>query len=263
MATNLIEWVHDDIREFRQVQELFKSSNPEFDFIYDVWLKWHENMRPQTSDKDGILRWEDLLDITPLPGETLEDRRFRVISRLNTRLPFTEIQLRKMLDGIVGWDNFELQVKDLELWLYLTLQTPTTMDTIVDMLISVVPENIIFHAIQRAKMQLNIRVGAMGRSKIKAKILPYQIRNMHFTNRSNIGSAHRSVHKVKILPFQNRKLEEVAIQPVAGGYIQKNHFSILPYQPRFLENTATEIVAASYIVREKIKIKPRGYKWQN
>lgn len=165
MAVNLIEWLPDALKDFYEFQKKFEAENPEFDFLYDIWVKWRENLFPRTADADGIARFEDLLNIKPLPGDTIEDRRFRVIAKLNSRLPYTEIQLRKILASILGWDNYEMKIEGLELWLWTSISSHSQFRTLLDTLLEIVPENILFRVINRLRSHVQLYLATFGTTR--------------------------------------------------------------------------------------------------
>lgn len=140
---NLIEYLPDILRDFYEYQELFKAENPEFDTIDDLLLKWRDNLFPATADKDGITFFEKMLEIAPLPDDTLDIRRYRVLAKLNSRLPYTEIQLRRMLAAVCGWDGFSLTIADLVVLVSLTEQNGDKIRVIYDMLRETIPMNLL------------------------------------------------------------------------------------------------------------------------
>ena len=68
------------------------------------------NMFVQTCDAETIAMYEELFNITPQPGDTLEARRNRVLNRLSMVVPFTERFLRSRLDEMYGAGNYTLTV---------------------------------------------------------------------------------------------------------------------------------------------------------
>lgn len=253
MAVNLIEWLPDALKDFYEFIKKFEAENPEFDFIYDIWCKWRENLFPRTADNDGLMRFEDLLDIRPLPGDTIEDRRFRVIAKLNSRLPYTEIRLRQILAAILGWDDFELQIVGLELFLWISLKSQSQIRTLVDLLLEIVPENMLFRVINTMQTLTEVCMGAATKEKHWIHILPYQKRHLEDDTVLDISGAQKEKHWVGVLPWQPHALE---FQNSGYGVALRNHtvVSVLPPQIKQAQTRGTRRLISYMTVREKIYI---------
>lgn len=171
---NLIEYLPDILRDFYEYQELFKAENPEFDTIDDLLLEWRDNLFPATADENGIRFFENILEITPLPDDTLDIRRYRVITKLNSRLPYTEIQLRRMLAAVCGWDGFTLTIADLVVILSLTERNGDKIRIIYEMLRETVPMNLLIKIHQLLNSYGVLYSAATARWGTTLVLLPWQ-----------------------------------------------------------------------------------------
>lgn len=171
---NLIEYLPDILRDFYEYQELFKAENPEFDTVDDSLLKWRDNLFPKTADMDGIKFFEEMLEIEPVPGDTLEVRRYRVIAKLNSRLPYTEIQLRRMMAAVCGWDGFSLTVSDLVVLVSLSEQNGDKIRVIYDMLRETIPMNLLIEIHQLLNSYGILYSGAASQFGVTLVLLPWQ-----------------------------------------------------------------------------------------
>lgn len=192
MGINLIEHLPDILRDFYEIREKFKAENPEFDKIYDIIYRWYKNISPKTGDEECLKRFEDLLNLRPLPGDTLEDRRYRVVLKLNTRLPYTEIQLRKMLAAICGWDGFTLEVKDLEVHLKVTEENNKHLRALFEMLRDVLPMNLLYVLTQIVEHEERLRVATKTTTKKKV-----ETRTRPTPRFTQLGSAGRALKIVR------------------------------------------------------------------
>lgn len=61
-----------------------------------------------TATLSGIKRWEHILAIKPKGSEALDDRRFRIKTRLNEQLPFTLRALEQQLLTLCGPGGYAL-----------------------------------------------------------------------------------------------------------------------------------------------------------
>ena len=63
------------------------------------------------ADEDGIYAYEQLFQIVADPEtETLEERRFRLLNRIQTLSYYTMIYLRQKLDSLFGKNNYEIEM---------------------------------------------------------------------------------------------------------------------------------------------------------
>jgi hypothetical protein len=70
----------------------------------------HTNGFVYLADEDGIARYEKEFGIIPAADANLEDRRVEVVSRLNSRTPYTKRVLKRFLDNLVGADGYTMAV---------------------------------------------------------------------------------------------------------------------------------------------------------
>lgn len=114
----LIEYLPLFIQTYREIEQIMKSENPEFQLICDESEKIKDNQFIQTCDLNGIKRFESLLNITTSPNDTLESRISRVLVRWNDVVPYTWkvfIQkLNSLCDGnfsvISNFDKYEITI---------------------------------------------------------------------------------------------------------------------------------------------------------
>lgn len=68
----------------------------------------YNNLFLETCDEPTIAYWEKRMSIYPEPGESLDVRRQRVISRWNMQGVFNERYLRDQLDRAFGAGNYDI-----------------------------------------------------------------------------------------------------------------------------------------------------------
>lgn len=64
----------------------------------------------QTATLTGIIRREKMIQIQPFFDDTLETRRFRVLTRWSNVLPYTKVRLDRVLRAIVGDSGYEIVI---------------------------------------------------------------------------------------------------------------------------------------------------------
>lgn len=97
---------YEDILE---TDELIKTENQMFDWLFTVIQKAKLNQFIVYADETGIYAYEQLFQIASDPTtETLEERRFRLLNRIQTLSYFTMNYLREKMDNIFGAENYEI-----------------------------------------------------------------------------------------------------------------------------------------------------------
>lgn len=171
---SVLDWADDVLKDYIEFEEIAAAEDPQFEKLYELISKWNNNFYPKTADKDGIALFEQLLNITPLPNEDLEDRRYRVIAKLNAKLPYTEVQLRRILGGILGYDGFSLTVKDLILTVSLAEENNNKIQIIFELLKEIVPMNILIVIHQFILKRFKVSYGGCVKVGNRVRISPYR-----------------------------------------------------------------------------------------
>ena len=63
-----------------------------------------------TVGEQGIARYEKIFKITPMDTDTLAERRFKVLAKINAQLPFSVRRLRQQLETLCGADGYKLEL---------------------------------------------------------------------------------------------------------------------------------------------------------
>lgn len=95
----------------------------------------------ETSDEEGIARREKILGISPSDTDTLDDRRYAVLVKWYDDGVYTEQRLRERLNRLVSADMYTLTIdtQNQLLTLKISLKSKAMIDTIKDMIESIVP----------------------------------------------------------------------------------------------------------------------------
>lgn len=96
------------MQQFIEMQQIMKSANISTDEIdKNIEGTWN-NAFILDADEIGISKYEDFLSIIPLPSDTLEDRRQKVLTAWNNDNRFTLKTLKKRLEQRCGKDNYKI-----------------------------------------------------------------------------------------------------------------------------------------------------------
>lgn len=145
--------------EFKQLAIL---ENEEFKSIWEVLFKWFKNRFVSEADLEGVQRWEQMLKIIPSKESTLEDRKYFILMRINTILPYTIRRLQQILNAVYGDDFATVSTnKKYELWVdidnRIILKTPG-MRTL---LRAIIPANLIIKILQELNVDLFLYAGGI------------------------------------------------------------------------------------------------------
>lgn len=110
MERKLIDYLPYVVREYGEFQAAMAGEQPEFERAWQSTDTLLEDQFVFTASKTGLSRWEQILGIVPRSAESLEDRRLRVLGRLNEELPYTLTRLREILRALCGEGTFSAEI---------------------------------------------------------------------------------------------------------------------------------------------------------
>lgn len=133
----------EGIKEIKAVYDAEEIIGIKFE---DAVQETKDNIHIETARISGIERREKILGITPLDTDSIEDRRFRILTQWYDNYPYTFPDLINRLNNILGKENYTLVVdyENLMMVCRLELKRRTMYDELVKLLESIVPLNIIF-----------------------------------------------------------------------------------------------------------------------
>ena len=150
MDRKLINYLPYVVRDYAEFQGIAGAEQPEFENAWAAVDDLLDNQFITTAGNLGLSRWEKILGITPKGTDTVEDRRFRVLTRLNEELPYTLPQLRNILETLCGEDNYSADVEEgtYQLLVKIGLAAKNNFNDVEALLNRVVPENMVITLLQ-------------------------------------------------------------------------------------------------------------------
>lgn len=85
------------------------AENPEFNYLWEKIYGLVDEYFVKSATEYGVSRMEKILNIVPLATETLDERKDRLIWKLNLRIPYTIRFLKNLLASMVGEENREVE----------------------------------------------------------------------------------------------------------------------------------------------------------
>lgn len=107
---DMMRKIPDVLKDVREIKALIDTENIEMNLLNAALALYLNNTFVETADSYGIGRWEAMLQIVPKLTDTLDERRFRVLSRINERLPFTIRSLEQQLATLCGPSGYTVEL---------------------------------------------------------------------------------------------------------------------------------------------------------
>lgn len=134
--------VYAKILEFQQLANVYDKENEK---IAKEVERVFGNFFILSLDEYGCKRWESILKIKVNASNTIEDRRFAILTKLLGMRPYTYNKLKELLSGLVGKDNYKLNrdIREKVLSVKLNLAVKNQRRVILELLDNIVPANMI------------------------------------------------------------------------------------------------------------------------
>ncbi len=142
---NIIEYLPDVSKNFKEIKAITSVENIELTILDEKVKELKNNQFFLYCNEKGIERFEELLKIVPKVTDTLEDRKFRVLARYNSTIPYTYENLVKQLTILCGEDGFTCELFNDEYLLKIRVElfVKVMYSEIEKLLSKVLPANIV------------------------------------------------------------------------------------------------------------------------
>lgn len=112
MATDrkLIHYLLPFMQEYKEMQEIMNAEQPEIDLLWGTTEGVFADQFILDATENGVSRWESMLGISPKGTDTLDERKFRILSKLNQELPYTLRKLEQVLATLCGSDGYSIKL---------------------------------------------------------------------------------------------------------------------------------------------------------
>lgn len=139
----LIEYLPLYVRDYKEIQEIMKTDELEISEMWKCLEGLLNDQFVQVSTDKGLSRWETILGIVPKSTDSLEERSFRILVRLNEQLPYTVPTIKEQLSVLCGSDGYQfiLDNDNYVVTVKLALSNKNNYQDVADYLRKVVPAN--------------------------------------------------------------------------------------------------------------------------
>lgn len=133
------------IVNYEEMNEIYSVENKELNKIEQTHWNVIDNKFFVTADENGITRFEKMLNIVPLANDTLETRRFRVMTKWTNILPYNYKYLVSKLVTLCGLNGFsiDLDCNNYSIIVKLELTAQNSMNDVKKLFDEVIPCNIV------------------------------------------------------------------------------------------------------------------------
>ena len=124
---------------------LCDTEQPEIDRLRDAADAVLDAQFISTAGETAIARYEKIFGITPMDTDTLAERRFKVLAKINAQLPFSVRRLRQQLETLCGADGYKLELDGdrYTLTVKVALTAKRNQQAVEELLADIVPANMI------------------------------------------------------------------------------------------------------------------------
>ncbi len=175
MDRKLIDYLPPIIGEIKEIKLLMEAMQEE---VVQLWLSTEDTRKEAFFDTHttyGISRWEKILEIRPKGSDSLEERSYRILARLNERLPYTIRMLYEQLNGICGKENYIIQTDFDSYYIRVSVysEEKAALFAVEDLLERVLPLNLLVDMALRVKDKKPGRVFIGGFAHETVKVVAY------------------------------------------------------------------------------------------
>ena len=111
------KYLPDILKEIEDFAGLGTGFDPETELLRGKMIGVSEECMAETASEEGIARFERLFGLRPGAGDSLEERRVRVMGRFRGLPPYSIGWLREILAADCGEDGFSVSQDPEEFWL--------------------------------------------------------------------------------------------------------------------------------------------------
>ena len=143
MERALLQYLPEYLHGFRELKGIMEAEQPEVQALWDATEALRNNQFILSADGQGIKKFEAMLGVAALDDDTLENRKFRVLSRWNNAIPYTVPVLKKKLADLCGEGGYQLETSHAEYRVKVRVALPSKKNyrMVEEMLGEVIPAN--------------------------------------------------------------------------------------------------------------------------
>ncbi len=149
----LLDCLPPYLQGYRELIHVTNAEYPEVENVQKAVERVLKNEFIESLDEYGCSRWETMLKIVIKDTDTLELRRFNILSKLLSDLPYTMRQLHTVLTRLCGANYYsvDLRHKSYEITIWIEVQSMDKQQIVIDTVKRMIPANLVLD------VQINFR----------------------------------------------------------------------------------------------------------
>ena len=143
----LTDYLPSFLQEYRELNAIMEAEQPEINGLWDSAEQTLANQFVSIATENGVKRWESMLGISPKGTDTVDERKFRILTKVNHELPYSLRKLEHALINLCGIDGFHIEVFTSEhhVEVKLALGNHNNYSEVEDILNKMIPANMTRH----------------------------------------------------------------------------------------------------------------------
>lgn len=139
----LLEYLPPYLQEYRELKKITEVECPELDALKQSVNVVMNEQFVNSLDEYGCERWEKMLGIKP--AETLDLRRYTILSKLLQDLPYTMKRLHEVLSRLCGAEYYNVVLKHTEYFIqiWIEVESMKKREIVIDTVKRMIPANLI------------------------------------------------------------------------------------------------------------------------
>lgn len=131
-----------------EIKEIIAVADVEKPVLEDLWQEIENTLNNQfviTANKSGAARYEKNLKLQAGESESIETRRFRILTRYQEQAPYTDKVLKQLFDSLLGEGQYVLERNVAEKWLKVRMELTVKrqFEAVEVMLERITPQNMV------------------------------------------------------------------------------------------------------------------------
>ena len=108
-SVDLLSYLPPVLQELEEFKQIMNTESEEFNILVKEYQNLLSDQFVHEATENGLSRWEKILSINPKPTDTLEQRRWEILNRLNIKIPYTWTMLKNKLYALYG-DSYTIKL---------------------------------------------------------------------------------------------------------------------------------------------------------
>lgn len=142
---DILSYLPPVLYEIKELMEIANIENPALSSLWREIETSLDNLFVIISSERGIARYERMLKLNVPANDSLETRRFRVLTRYQEQAPYSYKVLKQTLDNLLGVGKYKIDrnVSTKVLNVKIELTAKGMFDSVVFMLERITPQNMV------------------------------------------------------------------------------------------------------------------------